>query len=51
MAKKVACFDLCQDGSVVYSDGASIFWMDAKANGKTERVLSENGIQQVTVLE
>ena len=49
VAKGVASFDLCRDGSVVYSDGRTVFWMDSK--GKREPIVAESGIEQVAVLE
>ena len=49
VAKGVASFDLCADGSVVYSDGQAVFWIDAK--GKREQIAAELGIAQVAVLE
>jgi len=48
MAKKVLAYDLAADGSLLYSDGASITRMDA--GGSSQRVVSGELIEQVLAL-
>jgi hypothetical protein len=47
LARGVVSFDLCDDDSVVYSNGSAIFHVDA--GGSSERLLVANMIEQVVV--
>jgi hypothetical protein len=48
VASGVVAYDLAPDGTIVYSNGAAIFAVDA--SGKTERIHVERLIEQVAVL-
>ena len=48
LAKGVLAFDLCSDGTVVYSNGSAIFRRNAK--GETERLVVESLIERVLIL-
>ncbi len=48
IAKSVLTFDLCGDGSILYSDGAAIMQIDS--HGKSERVTQAELIDQVLAL-
>ncbi len=49
LAKRVLCFDLLPNGSVVYSDGSSVDYIPSGSN-KAERVLVGRQIWQVAVI-
>lgn len=49
VAKGVLCFDLYQDGSVLYSNGSGIYLVDQK--GSTERLAKDTLIEQVVAVE
>ena len=49
VAKSVVAFDMDGNGGVVYTDGRSIFYVDAK--GKREKLCSPNHVERVIVLE
>lgn len=48
LERGVVHFDLCPDGSLLYSNGSALFLR--QANGKTERLLKDSLIQQVVAL-
>lgn len=48
IAKGVFAYDLTPDGSIVYSNGNAIFVRDP--GGRTQRIVMESMIEQVTVL-
>ena len=49
VAKGVLCYDLYQDGSVLYSNGGGIYRVDLK--GSTERLAKDALIEQVVAVE
>ena len=49
LAKGVLAFDLCSDGTVVYSNGSAIFRRNAK--GETERLVVESLIERRASVE
>jgi hypothetical protein len=49
VAKGVLAFDLCADGSVIYSNGSAIFAADKQ--GRSNRILTGDMIEQVAVLD
>ena len=49
VAKGVLCYDLYQDGSVLYSNGSGIYRVDQK--GSTERLAKDALIEQVVAVE
>ncbi len=48
IAKGVLSFDLCPDGSVLYSNGSAVFHRDAQ--GRTERLAKDAMIEQVVAV-
>jgi hypothetical protein len=48
VARGVLCFDLAADGSLLYSDGASVFQTDS--TGASQRLLKDALIEQVAVV-
>lgn len=48
LAKAVLSFDLCDDGSVVYTNGTSVFRLHS--DGRTDTIVRSPLIEQVTVL-
>jgi hypothetical protein len=48
LERGVVHFDLCPDGSLLYSNGSALFLR--QANGKTERLLKDSLIQHVVAL-
>jgi hypothetical protein len=49
LARNVLCYDLCSDGSVVYSNGSAIYHIPV--DGKTTRIAKGEQIIQMAVLE
>ena len=49
VAKGVLCYDLYQDGSVLYSNGGGIYRVDLK--GSTQRLAKDALIEQVVAVE
>jgi hypothetical protein len=49
LARGVVNFDLCRDGSVLYTNGTAIFLRDASA--KTERIVKDSLISKVIAVE
>jgi hypothetical protein len=49
IAKGVLCYDLYSDGSVLYSNGSGIYWVDQK--GLVERLAKDALIEQVVAVE
>lgn len=49
LATSVLSYDLCPDGSVIYTNGTAIYLLGA--NGKPARLLTDDLIEQVAVLE
>lgn len=49
LAKGVLSFDLCSDGSIVYTNGNAIYHRDAK--GKCRKLYVDQGIEHVIVME
>lgn len=47
VAKRVACFDVADDGAVVYSDGRDIF---VRTNGQTKKVIEERFVSHVVAV-
>lgn len=48
LASRVVAYDLCPDGTVVYSTGSAIFHLDAE--GKAQRLCEGNFIEQVMAI-
>lgn len=49
MAEGVLCYDLYQDGSILYSNGSAIYRIDQK--GSVERLAKDALIEQVVAVE
>jgi len=49
VAEGVLCYDLYQDGSILYSNGSAIYRIDQK--GSVERLAKDALIEQVVAVE